>query len=181
MPRALLLLYGVFPARAAARTVQQALLKALTALPEPDFWLLLHLVPERLQSGDEGVAALTALAGHLEGGRFKEFWAAAAAAPAAGLIATAPGFEAAARGYVCCAVGAAFRGLPAAQLAEALRLEPSGLEGYFKAAGEGCAGWAIDGDAVRVPPNEANDPQPQLGAERIPFAKLEGLFKAVKA
>jgi hypothetical protein len=49
------------------------------------------------------------------------------------------------------------------------------------AGAPGCAGWALEGDAVRVPHNEANDPQPQQGAERISFAKLEGLFKPLKA
>ena len=177
VPLALLRLYLVFPERAAARSVQRALLKALLALPEADFWLLLHLVPERLQQ-DEGVAALSALATALEAGRFREFWAAAAAPAAAALLATAPGFEAAARAFVLCSLGAVYRAMPAAQLAEALRLERPALEAWLKASAEG---WALEGDTAAAPRCEANDPQPCVGAESIPFAKLEGLFKAVKA
>ena len=59
MALSLLRLYLVFPERAAVRSVHRALLRALLSLPDPDFWLLLHLVPERLQS-DEGVGALSA-------------------------------------------------------------------------------------------------------------------------
>lgn len=179
MALALLRLYLVFPERAAARSVQRALLKALLALPEADFWLLLHLVPERLQS-DEGVAALTALATALEAGRFRDFWAAAATPATSALVAAAPGFEGAARAFVLRALGAVYRQLPAAQLAEALRLDAPQLPAWL--AANACAeGWALAGDAVTAPRCEANDPQPSVGAESIPFAKLEGLFKAVKA
>ena len=175
--QALLRLYLVFPERAAARSVQRALLKALLALPESDFWLLLHLVPERLQA-DDGVASLAALATALEAGRFRDFWAAAAAPAAAALVASAPGFEGAARAFILRALGAVYRALPAAQLAEALRLEQPALAAWLGANAEG---WAVEGDSATAPRCEANDPQPSVGAESIPFAKLEGLFKAVKA
>ena len=177
MAQALLRLYLVFPERAAARSVQRALLKALLALPESDFWLLLHLVPERLQS-DDGVAALSGLATALEAGTFRDFWAAAAAPAAAALVAAAPGFEDAARAFILRALGAVYRTMPAALLAEALRLDRPALAAWIAAS---APGWELKGEDATAPRCEANDPQPSVGAESIPFAKLEGLFKAVKA
>jgi hypothetical protein len=176
---ALLRLYLIFPDRAAARVVQRALLRALLQLPEHDFWLALHLVPERMQA-DDGCAALVTLAGHLEAGKFKEFWAAASAPAAATLTAVAPGFDDAARGFIARSLGAAYRSLPAAQLADALKLDAGALGGWLASAAAP-PGWRVEGDVVHVPLSEANDPQPQKGAETIPFSKLEGLFKTVAA
>jgi hypothetical protein len=151
-------------------------------LPDHDFWLLLHLVPERMQTSDEGCAALGAMAGHLEAGKFKEFWAAASTPAAVALTGTAPGFEACARAFIARSLGCAYRSLSAAVLAEALRMEASALPAWL-ATGPATAGWSLEegGSVVRVPRSEANDPQPQKGAETIPFSKLEGLFKSVKA
>lgn len=185
MSRALLRLYLVFPDRAAARCVCRALLRALQHDPPQgvaDFWLLLHLVPERMQ-GDDGVAALITLAGHLEGCRFRDFWAAAASPAAQAATAAAPGFEDAARRYALRALGSVYRALPAAQLADALRLEAAALPGWLRSAAAGAAGegWALEGDTATAPRSEGNDPQPQTGGESIPFSKLEGLFKSAPA
>lgn len=136
--------------------------------------------------GDDGVTALITLAGHLEGGRFRDFWAALGSPAAAAATAAAPGFEDAARRYIVRALGAVYRSLPAAQLADALRLEAAAAVPAWLASaaagGTGEEGWSVEGDVAKAPRTEGNDPQPQKGGgESIPFSKLEALFKTAKA
>lgn len=99
----LLRLYSFSPEHVNVRIMSKILIKAMLQLPSPDFALMLHLIPERLQVAmfthcslsvkavsprltqveavlvqeEQPLAALIALTQHLEGARFQAFWLAA--------------------------------------------------------------------------------------------------------
>ncbi len=175
---AVLRLYLIFPDTSKPAIVSGSLLLALHRLPESDFSLCLHLVPERAQA-EADVTHLVSLAGHLEACRFKDFWAAATAPGSCTAGAAAAGFAAAARSYIGGTLASAYRSLPSSLAAEALNFGEDGAALSTWVAQQ--QGWSLDVAAgvISLPRTEGNDPQPAAAAETIPFAKLEGLIKGM--
>ncbi|XP_012847978.1 PREDICTED: eukaryotic translation initiation factor 3 subunit K-like [Erythranthe guttata] len=69
----LLRLYQVEPERMSTQIVARILIKALMAMPAPDFSLCLFLIPERVQM-EEQFKTLIVLSHSLETARFRQFW-----------------------------------------------------------------------------------------------------------
>jgi translation initiation factor 3 subunit K len=76
----LLRLYQFEPERMSTQIVARILVKALMAMPAPDFSLCLFLIPERVQM-EEQFKTLIVLSHYLETGRFRQFWDEAAKTP----------------------------------------------------------------------------------------------------
>ncbi|KAL0763663.1 hypothetical protein Bca101_079814 [Brassica carinata] len=86
----LLRLYQFEPERMNTHVVARILIKALMAMPTPDFSLCLFLIPERVQM-EEQFKALIVLSHYLETGRFQQFWD--EAAKNRHFLESVPGFE----------------------------------------------------------------------------------------
>lgn len=176
---ALLRLYQFYPDRVKPTVLSKILIKALMRLPEPDFLLCTHLVPERLQLEDP-FATLANAAGALEGARFKEFWALAASIQ--DLLDTVPDFPAAVREFALYLVSTTYQTIDKAVLGEMLNLQGGALDAFFKST---CAarGWTEGkgedgGDVYNIPKNADNDPQPSV-EETLPYQSLQEMFVAV--
>ncbi|CAL4912926.1 unnamed protein product [Urochloa decumbens] len=69
----LLRLYQFEPERMSIQIVARILIKALMAMPAPDFSLCLFLIPEHVQM-EEQFKTLIVLSHYLETARFRQFW-----------------------------------------------------------------------------------------------------------
>lgn len=168
---AVLRLYLVFPEASKPGVVGTALLLALQQLPENDFSLCLHLVPERAQAEAE-VAQLVTVASAAEACRFKDLWAAAAA----GARTQTPGFTSAARRFVAHCLASTYRTLGVALALEALHFDSAD---QLRAWAADQPGWAVDaaGETISLPRTAGNDPAPAPKREAVSFAKLDALLK----
>ncbi|KAI4377822.1 hypothetical protein MLD38_015396 [Melastoma candidum] len=92
----LLRFYQFEPDRMSVQIVARILIKALMAMPAPDFSLCLFLVPERVQM-EEPFKTLIVLSHFLETGRFRQFWE--DLAKNRHLVEAVPGFDQAMQSY----------------------------------------------------------------------------------
>eukprot|EP00158_Paraphelidium_tribonemae_P010261 Partr_v1_DN42090_c0_g1_i1_m54808 putative Component of the eukaryotic translation initiation factor 3 (eIF-3) complex, which is involved in protein synthesis and, together with other initiation factors, stimulates binding of mRNA and methionyl-tRNAi to the 40S ribosome (By similarity) len=97
--RGLLKLYSLFPARSNVDNILTVLVKALTALPNPDFLLALYLVPGQLQA-TPAVAALAELERSLQAAQFAAFWQRASGADVRPVLDSVAGFDDAVRAFI---------------------------------------------------------------------------------
>jgi len=131
------------------------LLRALMALPEPDFVQALSLLPDAA-GATPAAPTLCELERLLQKAQFGEFWERARDPSVAPLLAGHAGFVDAARGFIAGVLRAAFRRVEPAVLARAL-----GLGAGEAAAWAEARGWAVgEGDAVELPPTADNTPRP---------------------
>uniref|UniRef100_A0A2P2MCG6 Eukaryotic translation initiation factor 3 subunit K-like isoform X2 n=1 Tax=Rhizophora mucronata TaxID=61149 RepID=A0A2P2MCG6_RHIMU len=86
----LLRLYQFEPERMSTQIVSCILVKALMAMPAPDFSLCLFLIPERVQM-EEQFKTLIVLSHYLETGRFRQFWD--EAAKSRHIVESVPGYD----------------------------------------------------------------------------------------
>ena len=119
--RALLRLYGLFPARVRREAVLASLAHAMALLPRSDFQLALCLVPPPLRS-DPSVAALEAVEQALQVGRFAALWAAARAPAAADALAAVPGWATGIRAFQLAALNRLYQRIALAELGAYLDL-----------------------------------------------------------
>ncbi|GKB66831.1 eukaryotic translation initiation factor 3 subunit K, partial [Tanacetum coccineum] len=103
------------PERMSTQIVARILIKALMAMPAPDFSLCLFLIPERVQM-DEQFKTLILLFDYLETAKFRQFWD--EAAKARHILDLVPGFEQAIRNYAIHVLSLTYQKLPSSVLAE---------------------------------------------------------------
>uniref|UniRef100_A0A7S0X0D0 Eukaryotic translation initiation factor 3 subunit K n=1 Tax=Chlamydomonas leiostraca TaxID=1034604 RepID=A0A7S0X0D0_9CHLO len=151
---ALLRHYQFAPSTAKINVLAKLLLKALAQLPDSEFKICIHLVPERLQA-DESISKVVALAGALETTRFAEFWTLAGSSK--DVIALVPGFADAARTYITHILGITYQRVTKAVLGSALQLQGGELDAFIQGKVKS-SGWAVSGDIVTLPKNESNSP-----------------------
>ncbi|KAJ6913808.1 eukaryotic translation initiation factor 3 subunit K-like isoform X1 [Populus alba x Populus x berolinensis] len=111
----LLRLYQFEPERMSTQIVARILVKALMAMPAPDFSLCLFLIPERVQM-EEQFKTLTVLSHYLETGRFRQFWD--EAAKSRHIVEAVPGFEQAIQAYAIHLLSLTYQKVPRSVLAE---------------------------------------------------------------
>ena len=119
--RALLRLYGLFPARVRREAVLASLAHAMALLPRSDFQLALCLVPPTLRA-DASVAALEAVEQALQVGRFAALWAAARAPAATDALAAVPGWATGIRAFQLAALNRLYQRIALAELGAYLDL-----------------------------------------------------------
>eukprot|EP00210_Caulerpa_lentillifera_P005212 g4979.t1 len=112
--------------------------KALTVLPDTDFKLYLHLLPESAQRV-EPIASLILLANHLESGRFQQFWLAVEAVKDSAY--SISDFYSNVRRYILLTVSLTFQKISESLLASYLYLPRADFEALIK---EKCEkeGWS---------------------------------------
>jgi translation initiation factor 3 subunit K len=164
-------LYLAFPEAAKPGCVAACLQLALRRLPQPDFRLCLHLVPERASAEPE-VAQLTQLASHLEACRFADFWAALGGLQAS--AASLSALTAAARAYAAGCLSGVYRDVSSKHACETLGLSEEALAQWAQTQ----PGWSLAGGVLACPETEQNSPVPACGREQVPLAKLAALLSS---
>ncbi|KAJ7957242.1 Eukaryotic translation initiation factor 3 subunit K [Quillaja saponaria] len=154
----LLRLYQFEPERMSSQIVAHILVKALMAMPAPDFSLCLFLIPERVQM-EERFKTLIVLSHYLETGRFSQFWD--EAAKNRHLVEAVPGFEQAIQGYAIHVLSLTYQKVPRSVLAEAINIEGPSLDKFLEHQIAN-SGWVLErggrGQNIVLPRNEFNHP-----------------------
>ncbi|KAK9071182.1 hypothetical protein SSX86_009751 [Deinandra increscens subsp. villosa] len=169
----LLRLYQFEPERMSTQIVARILIKALMAMPAPDFSLCLFLIPERVQM-DEQFKTLIVLSHYLETAKFRQFWD--EAAKNRHLLEVVPGFEQAIQEYAVHVLSLTYQTVPRSVVAEAVNIEGVSLDKFI----EQHAGWTVEGKSglVSLPRNEFNNPELRRtsGAQSIPLDRITRIF-----
>ncbi|KAI9122764.1 hypothetical protein K1719_005653 [Acacia pycnantha] len=174
----LLRLYQFEPERMSSQIVARILVKALMAMPAPDFSLCLFLIPERVQM-EEQFKTLIVLSHYLETGRFRQFWD--EAAKSRHLVEAVPGFEQAIQGYAIHVLSLTYQKAPRSVLAEAINIEGLALDKFLEHQVAN-SGWIIEkghgkGQLIVIPKNEFNDPASKRNAaDSVPLEQITRIF-----
>lgn len=156
----LLRFYQFEPERMSTQIVARILVKALMAMPAPDFDLCLFLIPERVQMEDQ-FKTLVVLSHYLETARFRQFWD--EAAKNRNLLEVVPGFEQAIQAYAIHVLSMTYQKVPRAILAEAINIEGPSLDKFIEYHVVN-SGWVVDktsgrSQLITLAKNEFNCPQ----------------------
>ncbi|WJX90887.1 Eukaryotic translation initiation factor 3 subunit K [Trifolium repens] len=174
----LLRLYQFEPEKMSSQIVARILVKALMAMPAPDFSLCLFLIPERVQM-EEQFKTLIVLSHYLETGRFRQFWD--EAAKSRHIVEAVPGFEQAIQGYAIHVLSLTYQKIPRTVLAEAINIEGLALDKFLEHQVAN-SGWVIEksqgrGQLIVLPRDEFNDPILKKNtADSVPFEHVTNLL-----
>ncbi|PWA75868.1 eukaryotic translation initiation factor 3 subunit K [Artemisia annua] len=174
----LLRLYQFEPERMSTQIVARILIKALMAMPAPDFSLCLFLIPERVQM-DEQFKTLILLSHYLETAKFRQFWD--EAAKARHILDLVPGFEQAIRNYAIHVLSLTYQKLPPSVLAEAINLEGPSLDKFLEHYIANNS-WVVEkgqgkGQLISLPANEFNHPELKRSTtDSIPLDHITRIF-----
>ncbi|KAH6779187.1 eukaryotic translation initiation factor 3K [Perilla frutescens var. hirtella] len=170
----LLRLYQFEPERMSTQIVARILIKALMAMPAPDFSLCLFLIPERVQM-EEQFKTLIVLSHYLETARFRQFWD--EAAKSRHILEVVPGFEQAVQAYAIHVLSITYQKVSRSVLAEAINIEGLALDKFIEHHVTN-SGWAIEknqskGQLILLPRNEFNSPElKKSSADGIPLEHI---------
>nr|AFK49177.1 unknown [Medicago truncatula] len=174
----LLRLYQFESEKMSSQIVARILVKALMAMPAPDFSLCLFLIPERVQM-EERFKTLIVLSHYLETGRFRQFWD--EASKSRHIVEAVPGFEQAIQGYAIHVLSLTYQKIPRTVLAEAINVEGLSLDKFLEHQVEN-SGWVIEksqgeGQLIVLPRNEFNDPILKKNtADSVPLEHVTRIF-----
>ncbi|CAJ2650029.1 unnamed protein product [Trifolium pratense] len=169
----LLRLYQFEPEKMSSQIVARILVKALMAMPAPDFSLCLFLIPERQM--EEQFKTLIVLSHYLETGRFRQFWD--EAAKSRHIVEAVPGFEQAIQDYAIHVLSLTYQRIPRTVLAEAINIEGLALDKFLEHQVAN-SGWVIEksqgrGQLIVLPRDEYNDPILKKNtADSVPFEHI---------
>jgi translation initiation factor 3 subunit K len=175
----LLRLYQFEPERMNTQIVARILIKALMAIPAPDFSLCLFLIPERVQM-EEQFKTLIVLSHYLETARFRQFWD--EAAKSRHIVEAVPGFEQAVQAYAIHVLSLTYQNVPRSILAEAVNMEGLALDKFIENEVAN-SNWVIKkgqgnkGQVIALPRTEFNHPElKKNSADNIPLDKITRIF-----
>mmetsp|Transcript_1730 Transcript_1730/g.5024 ORF Transcript_1730/g.5024 Transcript_1730/m.5024 type:complete len:213 (-) Transcript_1730:1142-1780(-) len=171
---ALLRLYNFEPEMVDGQTLANVLLLALMRLPEVDFSLLLHLIPNSSQDLPL-INAVISLDRKLESFQFMQFWQ--EADQLREILNPIVGFYDAVRRYILHSLLNTFQQLPKTQLSQSLKADGATLDDLIsqKIASDG---WMITADnVIRFPKKKKQVSQQQTASTRSQFDKLVPVLK----
>ncbi|CAA3009436.1 eukaryotic translation initiation factor 3 subunit K [Olea europaea subsp. europaea] len=174
----LLRLYQFEPERMSTQIVARILIKALMAMPAPDFSLCLFLIPERVQM-EEQFKTLIVLSHYLETARFRQFWD--EAAKSRHIVDAVPGFEQAVQAYAIHVLQLTYQRVPRSVLAEAINIEGPSLDKFIEHHVTN-SGWDMEksqdkGQLIILPSNEFNHPDLKKSTvDGIPLEHIARIF-----
>ncbi|KAL6660015.1 hypothetical protein ACP70R_002137 [Stipagrostis hirtigluma subsp. patula] len=173
----LLRLYQFEPERMNIQIVARILIKALMAMPAPDFSLCLFLIPEHVQM-EEQFKTLIVLSHYLETARFRQFWD--EAAKNRHILEVVPGFEQAIQAYAVHVLSLTYQKVPRPVLAEAINIEGLSLDKFleYHAANSGSViEKGAQSQLIVLPRNEFNHPELKKNtADSVPFEHVTRIF-----
>ncbi|XP_008783088.2 eukaryotic translation initiation factor 3 subunit K [Phoenix dactylifera] len=174
----LLRLYQFEPERMSIPIVVRILIKALMAMPAPDFNLCLFLIPEQVQM-EEQFKTLIVLSHYLETARFRQFWD--EAGKNRSVLEVVPGFEQAIQAYAIHVLSLTYQKVPRPVLAEAINIEGLSLDKFLEYQVAN-SGWALEkghgrSQLIVLPRNEYNHPELKKNTvDSIPFEHVTRIF-----
>lgn len=173
----LLRLYQFEPERLSVQIVARILIKALMAMPAPDFSLCLFLIPEHVQM-EEQFKTMIVLSHYLETGRFRQFWD--EASKSRNTLDAVPGFEQAIQSYAIHVLSLTYQKVPRPVLAEAINIEGLALDKFMEYHAAN-SGWVIENGTrsqlIVLPRNEFNHPELKKNtADTVPFEHVTRIF-----
>ncbi|KAI3973160.1 hypothetical protein MKX01_020895 [Papaver californicum] len=174
----LLRLYQFEPERMSTQIVARILVKALMAMPAPDFSLCLFLIPERVQM-EEQFKTLIVLSHYLETARFRQFWD--EAAKNRSIVEVVPGFEQAIQNYAIHVLSLTYQKVPRTVLAEAINIEGPAFDKFLEHQVTNY-GWVIEksqgrGQVIVLPRTEFNHPElKKSSSDGIPLENITKIF-----
>ncbi|XP_047337825.1 eukaryotic translation initiation factor 3 subunit K [Impatiens glandulifera] len=175
----ILRLYQFEPERMSAPIVARILIKALMAMPAPDFSLCLYLIPERLQM-EEQFKTLIVLSHYLETARFRQFWD--EASKSRHLLEVVPGFEQAIQSYAVHILSLTYQKVQRSILAEAINMEGPSLDKFLEHQVEN-NGWILEKGqgkgqlVITLPKSEFNHPElKKNAADSVPLDHVARIF-----
>ncbi|XP_058108731.1 eukaryotic translation initiation factor 3 subunit K-like [Magnolia sinica] len=177
----LLRLYQFEPERISSQIIARILVKALMAMPAPDFNLCLFLIPERVQM-EEQFKTLIVLSHYLETARFRQFWD--EVAKNRSIVEVVPGFEQAIQAYAIHVLSLTYQKVPRPVLAEAINVEGLSLD-KFSEHQVANSGWVIEkghgrGQLIVLPHSEFNQPELKKNtADSIPLDHITRIFPVI--
>ncbi|RHZ79806.1 hypothetical protein Glove_140g90 [Diversispora epigaea] len=165
---AILKLYQFNPHLVNEHVIINILVKALTAIPNPDFNLCLYLLHES-SLADESITKLTELQQCLEQARFREFWEIYGDESCKELASEATGFEDAIRKVILTTITMAYQSISVNLLSSYLNYNPADkeFESFIQSRG-----LEIKEEVVHIPKNADNDAKPTVIRENIKFEQL---------
>ncbi|KAJ8505127.1 hypothetical protein OPV22_006013 [Ensete ventricosum] len=174
----LLRLYQFEPGRMSVPIVVRILIKALMAMPAPDFSLCLFLIPEQVQM-EEQIKTLIVLSHYLETARFRQFWE--EAAKNRSTLEVVPGFEQAIQAYAIHVLSLTYQKVPRPVIAEAINIEGLSLDKFLEYHVAN-SGWVLEKGHSRsqlmvLPRNEFNHPELKKNTvDGMPFEHVTRIF-----
>ncbi|KAI8970503.1 armadillo-type protein [Pilobolus umbonatus] len=158
---AILKLYQFNPSSAKESVIIKILVKALTAIPAPDFNLCLYLLAEHANL--TSIEALIQIQQYLEQARYVKFWA----SDLTQLNEAVPNFESEIREVIARIMAMSYQTINASALAANLGLKSDAFDSF-------CAkhGWEKTGDLVHIPINKDNEAKAVVIRENIKFEQL---------
>uniref|UniRef100_A0A7N0TFH1 Eukaryotic translation initiation factor 3 subunit K n=1 Tax=Kalanchoe fedtschenkoi TaxID=63787 RepID=A0A7N0TFH1_KALFE len=174
----LLRLYQFEPEKMKTEFVAYILLKALMAMPAPDFSLCLFLIPERVQM-EAQFKTLTVLSHYLETARFGQFWE--EATKSRHILETVPGFEQAIQNYIVHVLSLTYQKVSRPVLSEAINLNGPSLDKFLEHQVSN-NGWIVDksqstGELIILPSSQFNHPELKRNSdETVPLEHLTRIF-----
>ncbi|CAL9093910.1 unnamed protein product [Musa textilis] len=174
----LLRLYQFEPGRISIPIVVRILIKALMAMPAPDFSLCLFLIPEQVQM-EEQIKTLIVLSHYLETARFRQFWE--EAAKNRSTLEVVPGFEQAIQAYAIHVLSLTYQKVPRPVIAEAINIEGLSLDKFLEYHVAN-SGWVLEkghscSQLMVLPRNEFNHPELKKNTvDGMPFEHVTRIF-----
>ncbi|KAL9224176.1 hypothetical protein vseg_000238 [Gypsophila vaccaria] len=174
----LLRIYQFEPHRMSTQIIAHILIKALMAMPAPDFSLCLFLIPERVQM-EEQFKTLIVLSHYLETSRFRQFWE--EAAKSRHILEAVPGFEQAIQSYAVHILSITYQQVPRTVVAEAINIEGVALDKFLEQQ-VAESRWNLQksqgkGQVIVLPHTEFNHPElKKNAADNIPLENVARIF-----
>jgi len=159
--------------------ITNILVKALTAYPDTDFSLCLHLLPPNVLTLtddplSEGAQKLYAIYLLLEAAEYQQFWSTLDSDDLyADLVADCRAFEEHVRRAIARSIEMSMTSIDLSVLSPWLNREGTGLEEWIASS----TNWEIDGDSVKIPLNKDNDVRPVITREAVKLEQLNKLLK----
>ncbi|KAI9486246.1 MAG: armadillo-type protein [Benjaminiella poitrasii] len=159
---AILKLYQFNPSLAKEPIIVKILVKALTAIPAPDFNLCLYLLAEHAHL--KSIEKLTELQQLLEQARYAKFWQ----ADLKPWVAVVPDFEANIRQVIARVMAMSYQTINASSLAANLGLSGDAFNKFCESQG-----WqSVAGDLIQIPINKGNEAKTVVIRENIKFEQF---------
>ncbi|KAG2178974.1 hypothetical protein INT43_001823 [Umbelopsis isabellina] len=164
---AALKLYQFNPHLTNDKVIINILVKALTAVPAPDFNLCLYLLTEPMII-DEPIQQLTSLQQLLEQSRFAKFWETFNSDPSyEKLVSNVSGFKKAIRNLVARVVSMTHQQISVQLLQSYLDLKGDDFTAFVKEQN-----WEVKDSIVQIPVNKDNEAKTVVIRENIKFEQL---------
>ncbi|KAG4086541.1 ARM repeat-containing protein [Neocallimastix lanati (nom. inval.)] len=163
---AVLKLYQFNPDQINFKYISAILIKALTALPDPDFNLCLALLNIDI-CADPTISRLYELQKALEQCRFKDFWTLMGDGETRNIVECCVGFENSIREFISRTIENVFVTITKEEISGYLNLNGNELDEYAKSRN-----WVLNDNVYTLPVVKENENKPKIVKENVNYEQL---------